>query len=248
MPSLFTAQVFPDWRDRAAQETTVAAIKVAAMTFAASMAALSPHAAAGADGSFAEDATAAWQEESRPAAAAAYSVDTLILPSLDGPWDSGAIRRPGFGGAIGGGSNATQRIDLTRWMTPEAPSSLGVSLGLNSAVPHGGAATFAPQAASSQASLDLGVRWRSPLYSGRRLDVSAWAQAPRTNTMPDTMGLIWQKQQLQYGTRVEVQWASSRTRGLLPEFGAVGVQLQGGSRLVLRAKKGGPMLYYRAKF
>jgi hypothetical protein len=34
----------------------------------------------------------------------------------------------------------------------------------------------------------------------------------------------------------------------VPEFGAVGVQLQGGSKLVLRARKGGPMLYYRARF
>ena len=33
-----------------------------------------------------------------------------------------------------------------------------------------------------------------------------------------------------------------------PEFGAIGVQLQGDSRLLLRVRRGGPMLYYRAKF
>jgi len=38
--------------------------------------------------------------------------------------------------------------------------------------------------------------------------------------------LIWQREHLVYGTRLEVQWASSRTRGLVPEFGAIGVQLQ----------------------
>jgi hypothetical protein len=80
------------------------------------------------------------------------------------------------------------------------------------------------------------------------LDIAAWARAPQWSQPQDAMGLIWQSQQPVYGTRVEVQWASSRTRGLVPEFGAIGVQLQGGSRLVLRARKGGPMLYYRAKF
>ena len=73
--------------------------------------------------------------------------------------------------------------------------------------------------------------------------MTAWAEAP-----PDAVDLIWQREHLVYGTRLEVQWASSRTRGLVPEFGAIGVQLQGGSRLVLRARRGGPMLYYRAKF
>ena len=33
-----------------------------------------------------------------------------------------------------------------------------------------------------------------------------------------------------------------------PELGAIGVQLQGDSRLLLRVRRGGPMLYYRAKF
>lgn len=33
-----------------------------------------------------------------------------------------------------------------------------------------------------------------------------------------------------------------------PELGAIGVQLQGDSRFLLRVRRGGPMLYYRAKF
>jgi len=45
-----------------------------------------------------------------------------------------------------------------------------------------------------------------------------------------------------------VQWTSSRAGSLVPEFGAIGVQLQGDSRLLLRVRRGGPMLYYRAKF
>ena len=139
----------------------------------------------------------------------------------------------------------TDFIDVTRWLTPDAPHRVGMSLGLNTAAPPAGG--FAAQG-QGPVSLDLGVRWRSRLEGGRHLDVSAWAQPPQRGPSPDAMGLIWQAQQPVYGTRVEVQWASSRTRGLVPEFGAIGVQLQGNSRLVLRARKGGPMLYYRAKF
>ena len=63
------------------------------------------------------------------------------------------------------------------------------------------------------------------------------------------MGLIWGRDQgSNFGTRLEVQWSASRTRGLVPELGAIGVQLQGDARLVLRARRGGPMVYYRAKF
>lgn len=207
----------------------------------AGLAAAAP-AAWAADGQFADDTMAAWQEESsRSATHPGYEVNSLVLPSLDDPLAWGASQRPGFGD----GSNATQRIDVTRWLTPDAPHRVGMSLGLNAAAPPAGA--FAAQG-QGPVSLDLGVRWRSRLEGGRHLDVSAWAQPPQRGPSPDAMGLIWQAQQPVYGTRVEVQWASSRTRGLVPEFGAIGVQLQGNSRLVLRAKKGGPMLYYRAKF
>lgn len=130
---------------------------------------------------------------------------------------------------------------MTRWLTPEAPYSLGLSLGLSQGLT-ADAASHVPSPVTP-ARVDLGLRWRSRLDSGRHLQVTAWAEAPR-----DAVDLIWQREQLVYGTRLEVQWASSRTRGLVPEFGAIGVQLQGGSRLVLRARRGGPMVYYRAKF
>ena len=35
---------------------------------------------------------------------------------------------------------------------------------------------------------------------------------------------------------------------LEPEFGAIGVKLEGDSQLLLRTRSGGPMLYYRTKF
>lgn len=200
---------------------------------------------------FGDEAMAALQTEARAATSpAAYEVNSLVLPNLgDASWNTPA-QRPG---AASGFANATQHIDVTRWLTPDAPRSVGFSLGLTSAVPTAGAqagnAAGNFNGPATPTSLDLGVRWRSRLDSGRHLDVSAWAQTPQlAQSSPDAMGLIWQQQQPVYGTRVEMQWASSKTRGLVPEFGAIGVQLQGGSRLVLRARKGGPMLYYRAKF
>ena len=196
---------------------------------------------------------AALQAEPR-AAASAYEVQSIVLPQWgDGSWGTPAQRSPGTAGGWAAAS-ATQHTDITRWLTPDAPASVGFSLGLSSAAPSAASlananASGLTAGAATPTSLDLGVRWRSRLAGGRHLDVSAWAQTPQLAPSPDAMGLIWQQQQQpMYGTRVEMQWASSKTRGLVPEFGAIGVQLQGGSRLVLRARKGGPMLYYRAKF
>ncbi len=197
--------------------------------------------AAAADANFADDALASLQEEAAKSSSV-YEINSAVLP------DFGATpaRDTSLPGSLGStNSNSLQHIDITRWLTPDSQDSFGLSLGLSA--PAAGSAPLATDA-TSPASLDLGVRWRSRLESGRRLDVSAWARAPQMAQTPDALGMIRQAQQPLYGTRVEVQWASSKTRGLTPEFGAIGVQLQGGSRLVLRAKKGGPMLYYRAKF
>lgn len=177
---------------------------------------------------FADQAWASLQQEAS-GPSSAYELNSIVLPRL---------------------GDTTQHIGVTRWIAPEslnAWGSFGLSLGVSAPAPSAAAAPLAAGAVAP-AGLDLGVRWRSRLDSGRHLDITAWAHAPSWSPPQDAMGMIWQSQQPMYGTRVEVQWASSRTHGLVPEFGAVGVQLQGGSRLVLRARKGGPMLYYRAKF
>ena len=187
---------------------------------------------------FGDDALATLQQEAQPLTPlAAYEVNSRVLPHLGDTHFGAPVLRLG-----GGFANATQHIDITRWFSPpDGPRSLGLSLGMSSTAPLAGMQLNTPT------SLDLGVRWRARLDSGRHLDVSAWAQAPQRTASPDAMGLIWQQEPL-YTTRVEVQWTSSRSHGLMPEFGAIGLQLQGNSRLVLRARKGGPMLYYRAKF
>lgn len=181
---------------------------------------------------------ASLQQESRAEGAIAYELSGAVLPRLDDRlWSNAAAHQQSAAASF---SNATQHMDVTRWLTPGAQRSVGFSMGLASSAPSANLGAGGP---AGPVRMDLGVRWRSRLDSGRHLHVAAWAETP-----PDTMGLIWQRQDLAYGTRVEMQWKSSSTRGLVPEFGAIGVQLQSNSRLVLRARKGGPMLYYRAKF
>ena len=149
--------------------------------------------------------------------------DYGVLPS------SNALRQPG----------SMHYTDITGWLTPRQASSLGLTLGVVS---------YARGVEASPQAFDLGVRWRSQLDRQIQLDIHAWARTAPPHAMPNAMGMIWQQDQPRFGTRLEVQWSSSRTRGLVPEFGAIGLQLEGNSRLLLRARRGGPMLYYRTKF
>lgn len=132
--------------------------------------------------------------------------------------------------------------EVTGWLTPSKPASLGLTLGVLSANLPGSGSRATPLA------YDLGVRWRSRLEQRVHLDVQAWTRTPQQFAAYDAMGMIWSREPASVGTRLEVQWKPSRTGGLVPEFGAIGVQLQGDAKLLLRAKRGGPMLYYRAKF
>jgi len=137
------------------------------------------------------------------------------------------------------------RVDFTGWLTPGRPSSLGLSMGLRAngdALPH----PYGMQPPAWQP--DLGVHWRTRLSGTARLDFAAWARIPQGSPARDAMGLIWQDEPEPFGARIELQWKSSRTRGLAPEYGAIGLQLDNSSRLLLRARHGGPMVYYRAKF
>ena len=210
--------------------------------------ALAVGAARAEDAPFAEDAKVALQHETAALGAPnGIEIDSRILPRSADIAPAAHGTPPGYAGSS---ATQTQHLDITRWLTPVpagAWGQFGLSLGVSAPSPGAATPALAPGNVPP-ASLDLGMRWRSRLDHGRHLDIAAWTQAPPWGQPQDAMNLIWQSQQPAYGTRVEVQWASSRTRGLVPEFGAIGVQLQGGSRLVLRARKGGPMLYYRARF
>ena len=144
---------------------------------------------------------------------------------------------PGTGTPRLHSQGSIQYTDITGWLTPRQASSLGLTLGIVSG-----------NAGSTPMAYDLGVRWRSQLNARVQLNVHAWARTPQHWAIRDAQGMIWDKEQNAFYTRLEVQWATSRTHGLVPEFGAVGLQLEGNSRLLLRARRGGPMSYYRTKF
>jgi hypothetical protein len=135
-------------------------------------------------------------------------------------------------------SAGTTRLDLTSWPRKAQDSMLGVSLGLSVPSSPSLDSRVQPQ------SVDVGLRWRSTMDNTRRLDVSAWR---RVTPVPDAITLIQGKQPDLYGTRVEMQFTTGRSR-IVPELGAIGMQLSGGAKLSLRAKHGKPMLYYRARF
>lgn len=171
-----------------------------------------------------------------------YEITRVVLPSFGDP----STRTNALPGNPGYSASGTQSVAVTGWLKTREPyGKFGLSLGVNAPTAPAGS----PGAdATMPASMDLGVRWRSQRETGPQLDVFAWARTPQLVPTTTAMALIRDEQQVQYGTRVEVQWESSKTRGWAPEFGAVGLQLEGGSRLLLRARKGGPMLYYRSKF
>lgn len=135
-----------------------------------------------------------------------------------------------------------RRFSVTRWNATGAGLSFGV-LGTSWMTPAG-----AESNAFTQWAPQLGVHWRGALTGRWQLQLSGWAGlASADAATPGAIdGSRWNRGA--YTAQVEVQWQSARWRGLIPEFGAVGVQLQGGSRLMLRARHGGPMVYYRARF
>ncbi len=190
---------------------------------------------------FADEAMASLREKTtRPSSF--YEINSVVLPDF-GDYSARINALPGSPGYQ---FNSTQSIDLTGWLiTRESYGKFGLSLGMSA--PTASAVPLASDA-PSPASVDFGVRWRSQRESGPQFDVSAWARTSQLAPSSDALTMIRDAQQPLYGTRLEMQWESSKTRGLVPEFGAVGVQLQGGSRLLLRARKGGPMLYYRSRF
>lgn len=86
-----------------------------------------------------------------------------------------------------------------------------------------------------------GLRWRQPL-GGQVVDITAWHRLPPPS---DAASLIRQREPA-FGARVEMHIASSR--GLMTDYKFIGLQLDGGARIGLRRKDGGPTLYYRSQF
>jgi hypothetical protein len=133
----------------------------------------------------------------------------------------------------------TARIDM-RLLSP-GRNGVGLSLGMNHATgaPAGMIATLAPSR-----SVDLGLHWRHTFDSSYRFDVTAYRRVPDA----DAMSLI-ESRDPTYGARVEMGFGStSMKKGFVADRGFVGLQLEGGARLSVKRKNGGPMFYYRNQF
>jgi hypothetical protein len=120
-------------------------------------------------------------------------------------------------------------------------SGVGIALGMNNAAGGmpGVVSTLAPAR-----SVDLGVHWRHTFDSNYRFDVTAYRKMPNA----DAISLIESREPV-YGARVEMGFGSNSARkGFVADRGFVGLQLEGGARLAVKRKNGGPMFYYRNAF
>lgn len=133
----------------------------------------------------------------------------------------------------------TSRIDML--LLSSRASGVGLALGMNNAsgAPAGAIATLAPAR-----SMDLGVHWRYTFDSSYRFDVTAYRRMPNA----DAISLI-ESRDPTYGARVEMGFGSNSARkGFMADRGFVGLQLEGGARVSVKRKNGGPMFYYRNTF
>jgi hypothetical protein len=139
-------------------------------------------------------------------------------------------------GEVGG-----TRVEAARWRAarPGQPS-YGVALGMSAAP-----STLAPSTTVLQPS--VGLRFRSPLGERRRLDVATWRDLPPQREANFAYSQAGEPERLTT-TRVEMQFAPPKGSGFAAELGAVGFQMSANSKLQLRVRKGGPMVYYRSKF
>ena len=133
------------------------------------------------------------------------------------------------------------RVDVSLFPSG-GTSGLGAVLGMST--PRTGVQSYGLNAPSS--TIDLGIRWSQRLSNQQQIDVTAWR---RMNTDQDAYSLIQRQQQPMYGARVEMNLAQSSTKaGLKADLRFIGLQLEGGARISIKRKYGGPMVYYRTSF
>jgi hypothetical protein len=136
---------------------------------------------------------------------------------------------------------AGTRVESTRWRYGPGGTAYGVALGV-SARP----SALVPSATVLRPS--VGLRFRSRVGEGNRLDVATWHDLPPQREANFAYAQSGAPERLTT-TRVEMQFAPPKGSGLgLDMGGAVGFQMSANAKLQLRIRKGGPMFYYRSKF
>ena len=137
------------------------------------------------------------------------------------------------------GNTRASRVDVS--LMPQAGSGMGLAVGINNFT--GASPAFSSQGAAPQV-MDLGLRWRYIASSSARFDLTAYRRMPNA----DAISLV-ESRDPSYVARVEIGMGSTPLRkGFVADRGFFGLQLEGGARLTMRRKNGGPMLYYRNDF
>ena len=136
---------------------------------------------------------------------------------------------------------ALVRVRYVGW-TGGHRSALGLSVGVANAAGPAFTSLQRPQADPRTAPLvpELGLRLRTRVNADHRLDVGAWSAYDGSVNTPAA-------ERRSYNARVELQFLEHKS-SLATAQGALGLQMSGGSQVMVRSKKGGPMVYYRARF
>ena len=128
------------------------------------------------------------------------------------------------------------RVDVS--LSPARGNGLAPVLGMSTA------SLAQPGQPAQRTGLDVGLRWSHALHSLRQIDVTAW----RRMNVPDDAYSLAHRAQPVYGARFELNMAPVRKPGFAFDTGFVGMQLQGGGRITIKRRNGGPMVYYRTTF
>jgi len=149
------------------------------------------------------------------------------------------------GGALFPAAEPAQQLRMryVHWADSGQQAALGVSVGVG--VQRMGTPTALPAslmpAATTTMAPEVGVRWRSGWRGDRRVDVDAW------RSFEAAPGQALRAEQSRYNARVELQFREAKSNLDLAK-GALGFQMSSKSQISLRAKKGGPMVYYRSQW
>jgi hypothetical protein len=132
-----------------------------------------------------------------------------------------------------------RRLAVTGWGATATP--LGAGWGVGMAVP------VQSSQLGGNTGVDLGLRWRSAADAQGQLRASMWLRAANVPDSPSLAQQVSDRPAL--NTRLELQFGAASAKGVRFELGgALGMQLSKDEKLMLRASRGKPMLYYRAQF
>jgi hypothetical protein len=135
------------------------------------------------------------------------------------------------------------RVDVS--LIPSRPGNYGLGpvVGMSGFAMRPGLQPIGLQA--QRPSFDVGLRWSQRVQGGQHVDITAWRRMG--NDDEDAYSLVQSRQPV-YGARVEVSFAAAAKSPFALDRAFIGMQLEGGARISLRRKYGGPMIYYRTTF